>query len=670
MRSYALALVAAVAAMLAPAQAAAAQPVVADMFSSVRAVRVSGDTAYAVSTAGLLVYDVSDRANPRLISNLFLDRIGSFKLEISGDYAYVLSGEIVFEPAILRIIDISDPRAPRLVGEFTDLLPDSRVQALLVMGTTVALADGNAVALVDVSDPANPTLISRLPIVTDPEQIVGLAVNGSTLFAAWIGLGGEQLVGGVTSIDISDPAAPTQIDVFALEGTPTSMTSVGDTLYVGETLTAVIVVDASDPAAMAEATRIDFPLTGQVDVYAKGDRLFTGAQGEDVRINRVGVYDIGDPRAPRALGETELPCQVVGMDYDPEAQDTFMPCVGASGSGTTIYDVAPDGALAPIGSALVPEVRDVEPAGAGATLLAATDGLYAVRPGEGGTVEILGRLALEQGAYRIQVVGERAYVLAADSTIAANGHVRIVDVSDPANMSELGSLALTDLGVVYTSKRFFVEGETLYVAEPEGLVIYDASDPAALERLGTFETPDPAENVIVSDGVAYVNTLRFQDELLHVDLYAVKVRNPARPKLRGKRRDLDMANFSSDMAVRDGRLYMLVSGQGVPFGVAGDGRVLVVDVGRKKPRLVSEGPTAPSGNGYAREIRLAGDLAYVADGLDGVTVLSIAGDGAPEFVRAVDTPGFAGALWVDDQGNVAVADLSSYQVYAPDAAPE
>jgi hypothetical protein len=47
-----------------------------------------------------------------------------------------------------------------------------------------------------------------------------------------------------------------------------------------------------------------------------------------------------------------------------------------------------------------------------------------------------------------------------------------------------------------------------------------------------------------------------------------------------------------------------------------------------------------------------------------VSVFSIKGGGAPEFLRIIDTPDFANGVWVDDSGNVSVADRSSYQVYA------
>jgi hypothetical protein len=80
-------------------------------------------------------------------------------------------------------------------------------------------------------------------------------------------------------------------------------------------------------------------------------------------------------------------------------------------------------------------------------------------------------------------------------------------------------------------------------------------------------------------------------------------------------------------------------------------------------RLESKDQTRPSSRGYAMEIYVAGDLAYVADGPDGVSVLSIKSGTSPQLIRTIDTPHFAYGVWVDDSGNLVLADVSSCQVY-------
>jgi hypothetical protein len=330
----------------------------------------------------------------------------------------------------------------------------------------------------------------------------------------------------------------------------------------------------------------------------------------------------------------------------------------------SVLDVAADGELTRLADVFVAEVRDVA-VSSEITFLAASDALYATRPTAAGRAEVLGKVSLSQGTLRLQVVGTRAYVYTADNTIGANGHIRIVDVADPANMSVLGTINLANLNVVFTSKRFYVEGSTVYVAEPEGLVIYDVSDASQPRRVGSAPTPNIAENVFVRDGLAYVNTLRIEDGVtLIIDLYIFDVHNVSAPQSLGRRRDIDRANSCNDLFVQNGRLYLVVAGQGALLPSAGDGRLLVIGVRNPtKPRLKSKIPTNPSGNGYARDLFVKDDIAYVADGLDGVSLISVAIAGAPQFLRAINTPGFADGVWVEDDGKLSVADQTSYQVY-------
>ena len=111
-------------------------------------------------------------------------------------------------------------------------------------------------------------------------------------------------------------------------------------------------------------------------LFAKGNRLFTGAEGQEFPLIRMGVYDIGNPRSPQALGETLLRCLVAGMDYDVAQTDAFMPCEDETGDGISIFDVTPaGGASGPVtGSSnqRVPSIVVAAAAGALAPAVAGT----------------------------------------------------------------------------------------------------------------------------------------------------------------------------------------------------------------------------------------------------------------------------------------------------------
>ena len=213
--------------------APATKPTTADFFSWFRAVRLSGDLAYVASSAGLLIYDVSDRANPRQISQLFIEPSDSYQLEISGNHVYLLSGQSVFQQPLLRVIDVSDPGALRVVGEYTDLV-ESQVFDLQIAEMTLAIANQSSVDLLDISDPTNPRRVGRFDVVPRTAYVSSIAVRNSTLFAAYAGPSSAGQNGGqIIAIDISNPSAPARIGNLALAKPAHSIASADDTLYVG-----------------------------------------------------------------------------------------------------------------------------------------------------------------------------------------------------------------------------------------------------------------------------------------------------------------------------------------------------------------------------------------------------------------------------------------------------
>lgn len=656
-------LIAAALTVLVPAPVSVAEPIVADLYSKANVVRVSGDRAYVAVSAGLQIYDLSS-GTPQKLSELFLDRSGAFELAVSGNYVFVLSGVIALEKTYLRVVDVSDPRAPVVVAEYADFPPPSRTQVLHFVGTTLAVAIGNVVELFDASDPLALTHVGGIPIAEESAQVVGIASTGTTLFAAWQGSDGEQPLGGFIAIDVSEPRAPVTLDVVASLGTtPHAIAASEDAVYLGVNPPSVLVYDASDPASLTETARLDFDFTPFASVHADGNRLFVGTQVSDTAEIAIGVYDITVATAPQLLGETNVVCNFAGIAFDAARSSVIVPTATIQGAGLTALRLADDGKLVPTWNEVAPEINDVEVSGA-TTFLATSEGLWAVRPGANGRVELLGKLALAQPSLRLRIVGSRAYVLGAANFFGEGSRIDIVDVSNVAEMRLLGSLAFEELGGLVTSSKFDVVGETLYLAGRTGLEIYDVSDASAITLLGTHETPSFADNVVVGNGVAYVTTARYEDVYRKVDLYVVKVRNPAKPKQTHVVRDLDSANSTSDLGLHDGRLVVALAGPGLGFLHAGDGKIAVLKINKaKRPKVLARFPTSREFDGYARKLVASGGRLYVADGLAGVSILSISKKGTPEYVGQIDTPGFASGIWVDAAGNVAVADQWSFQLY-------
>jgi hypothetical protein len=128
-------------------------------------------------TAGMTVYDISQPHNPRRIGQLDVDGIGFHRLwYVGGRYAYASALLEGFTDYIFVTIDMKDPRRPELVGRWwlpgmnagageLSEAPDGKRFALhhaLVEGNTAyACWRDGGLTLLDVSDPARPVLIAH-----------------------------------------------------------------------------------------------------------------------------------------------------------------------------------------------------------------------------------------------------------------------------------------------------------------------------------------------------------------------------------------------------------------------------------------------------------------------------------------------------------------------------
>lgn len=126
-------------------------------------------------SAGLRVYDIADRANPRAIGFMPVEGFGLHRLWWAGErYVYATAMLDGFTDHILMTIDLADPRHPREVGrwwlpgmwkdggETNDFQGRVALHHAIVSGTTAYASWRNGgVTLLDVADPARPTLISH-----------------------------------------------------------------------------------------------------------------------------------------------------------------------------------------------------------------------------------------------------------------------------------------------------------------------------------------------------------------------------------------------------------------------------------------------------------------------------------------------------------------------------
>jgi len=99
-----------------------------------QAVVITNNFAYiAAARGGLIVFDVSDPANPQPVGRYFTGG-SAYGVAVSGNYAYVADGA-----AGLQVIDVSNPANPQRVGGYDT---SGGAGGVAVRGNYVYVADG------------------------------------------------------------------------------------------------------------------------------------------------------------------------------------------------------------------------------------------------------------------------------------------------------------------------------------------------------------------------------------------------------------------------------------------------------------------------------------------------------------------------------------------------
>jgi hypothetical protein len=223
---------------------------------------------------GLQIIDVSDRANPRLLSvwNAGWDTTA---LAVSGRYAYVgLKG--------LAVVDVGDPAAPQQVGVYN--ISNALVLHLTVSAGVAYMADWDAgMHLMDVRDPTNPRRVGGYRV----GRVYGVAVSDNYAYLAEEsrGEGANSVGGGLVVLDVRDPTAPRKIGGYGIGGFFSAVAVSGNYAYVQEPGSAggLHVIDISDPAHPRRAGG-NSAVTVSTIAISEGRLFTTAADGHGLAI--------------------------------------------------------------------------------------------------------------------------------------------------------------------------------------------------------------------------------------------------------------------------------------------------------------------------------------------------------------------------------------------------
>jgi hypothetical protein len=236
---------------------------------------------------------VPPSCGPELVATLNLsDRDGGL-VALGGDYAYVVT------KTALEVVDIHNPRDPRLVGE----LAGSFVGIAWQSGPRLYLADAtNGLALVDVRRPELPKVMNTLPI---PGGVTCVRADGAV---AYLCAGDEkQKSGYLQVVDLTQPDKPVLRGRLAMPPVVRSIDSAGPVVYLADGNGQFVVVDATDldqPRTLANLSGI-----GATSVKLSGSRAFVGA-GDLV------VIDVSAPDHPTKIANVYVPESIRSLSIE------------------------------------------------------------------------------------------------------------------------------------------------------------------------------------------------------------------------------------------------------------------------------------------------------------------------------------------------------------------
>jgi hypothetical protein len=571
------------------------------------------------------------------------------ELERAGAWPFGLSRAVDLDPArsivflgsggAILALDVSDPTDPQLISDTmrtTGLVLDLFYDASDAM--LYAACDVGGLEIWDVADPAAPVHMSTTEVlyfdVETPVSNVDVTGNFAVV---------ECGFGYVHTLDVSDPAHPTQVAFNGQMGNPAADIYVDPSGTIHSTGAQYYLRLTINPDGTLNSAGIhDFTPYGASDVWGDDEVAYVEFQGalyildlllpgfpawSVTNVNGINDFAVDQDHA-FIVNDDGLQIWDVAVPNNPVfvASLIGIPSAGqrivVHGSyayvanrqdGLSVIDISSLSDPQEVGTYDVYSVTwATELDGSYAYLAHSDDGLLVLDLNDIERPEVVGQVDAEAEARDVDVAGDYAYL--------ANSFdgLRIVDISDPTAPFQV---ALLD---TYRSWRVDVQGDVAYMVEPipnQPYVVHtiDVSDPLHPSELGSVTMPEIVWELTAVGDYVYVaggdSGIRILD-----------VSDPANPV----QANVVFLPDVLDVDVQDGRLYVVSSD---PF----DGGVFVFDL--TDPLLpILEGSYGELGF-VPYHLDVEGEFAYVVDP-DELFLLDVSSPQSPQVLDSHEVPGF------------------------------
>ena len=384
---------------------------------------------------------------------------------------------------------------------------EGEIKAVFAAGPIAYYGVGNKVQITAFSDPANPVRLASVDVPDLVEDLVRTSIGGNQYLVVG---NGENL----SIINVQNPTTPSLVANVSLPSTAEGVATSGTYAYIADGGAGLQIYDISTPSSPSPVSQVD-SISWAEGVVISQPYCYMAAGG------KTHIFDISNPAAPALL--SQIPSFSGGWHQDVNVRSGYA-YISEFDYGIQVVDVSNPNS---------PQQVNWVDTGY-RTAFVVFDGNYAyVANGDSGlrvldvsTPSSPVEAGLFQTSTRVRKVWFGAITIGGQPTghiyCAAQSAITAVNVSDPGNMTQSGSLSV-QAAAPGTAFSTFVQGDKAYVAYgSEGLRILDVANPSNISELGHIDTPGDAREVVVKDNVAFVAD---RDEGVRV----IDVSNPAAP---------------------------------------------------------------------------------------------------------------------------------------------
>ncbi len=219
---------------------------------------MGGETAV---TPDLAILDMSNPLYPAFIGG---GGDGGRSIVVDGSYAYAGTPVFYWDYAYFRVVDISDPAAPVLVGQYPF---NSAITDLAVLGHYAYILTENKLAVLDITNLQSPQLITTI-VLSNPLNAIELDYSDGW---PYFYVTSENKL---YQFRLSNPAQPDQVEQFTTHGSGKNMVIYNDKLYLAH------------PDWGLEVWAFSYDWVYPIAYYRGGIT--------DLAVNEAGIYAVGN----------------------------------------------------------------------------------------------------------------------------------------------------------------------------------------------------------------------------------------------------------------------------------------------------------------------------------------------------------------------------------------